>query len=336
MATLLRTPARSRRRRRYALVLVGTLVVAAIAAVVGLTTGSFQASLGQVASALTGEGDGRTSVVVVGLRVPRILAALAIGAALGMAGAVFQTLARNPLASPDIVGFSAGSATGALVGLTLLAPAASPAAGAWIGGLLTVVVVMAIARSVGVSRERTILAGIALSTLLSAVNDYLLTRAPLEIARNATQWLHGSLAATSLDDVALLLASIGILSLVLIVVYRDFRALELGDDTAVALGVRTGRVRLVLIVVAAILTGTATAVAGPIGFIALAAPQLARRAMGTSGIPLVGSAVTGAAVLLVADVTAQRALAPLQIPVGLLTAVVGGAYLFWIVSRRRR
>lgn len=335
-ATLLRTPARSRRRRRYALVLVGTLVVAAIAAVVGLTTGSFQASLGQVASALTGEGDGRTSVVVVGLRVPRILAALAIGAALGMAGAVFQTLARNPLASPDIVGFSAGSATGALVGLTLLAPAASPAAGAWIGGLLTVVVVMAIARSVGVSRERTILAGIALSTLLSAVNDYLLTRAPLEIARNATQWLHGSLAATSLDDVALLIASIGILSLVLIVVYRDFRALELGDDTAAALGVRTGRVRLVLIVVAAILTGTATAVAGPIGFIALAAPQLARRTMGTSGIPLVGSAVTGAAVLLVADVIAQRALAPLQIPVGLLTAVVGGAYLFWIVSRRRR
>ncbi len=240
-ATLLPTPARSRRRRRYALVLVGTLVVAAIAAVVGLTTGSFQASLGQVASALTGEGDGRTSVVVVGLRVPRVLAALAIGAALGVAGAVFQTLARNPLASPDIVGFSAGSATGALVGLTLLAPAASPAAGAWIGGLLTVVVVMAIARSVGVSRERTILAGIALSTLLSAVNDYLLTRAPLEIARNATQWLHGSLAATSLDDVALLLASIGILSLVLIVVYRDFRALELGDDTAVALGVRTGR-----------------------------------------------------------------------------------------------
>ncbi|WP_295842502.1 iron chelate uptake ABC transporter family permease subunit [uncultured Microbacterium sp.] len=335
-ATLLRTPARSRRRRRYALVLVGTLVAAAIAAVVGLTTGSFQASLGQVASALTGEGDGRTSVVVVGLRVPRVLAALAIGAALGMAGAVFQTLARNQLASPDIVGFSAGSATGALVGLTLLAPAASPAAGAWIGGLLTVVVVMAIARSVGVSRERTILAGIALSTLLSAVNDYLLTRAPLEIARNATQWLHGSLAATSLDDVALLVASIGILSLVLIVMYRDFRALELGDDTAVALGVRTGRVRLVLIVVAALLTGTATAVAGPIGFIALAAPQLARRTMGTSGIPLVGSAVTGAAVLLVADVIAQRALAPLQIPVGLLTAVVGGAYLFWIVSRRRR
>ncbi|MDR6691553.1 iron complex transport system permease protein [Microbacterium sp. 1154] len=336
LGTPLRTSARSRRRRRYALVLVTTLVVASIAAVVGLTTGSFHASLEQVASALTGESDGRTTVVVVGLRVPRVLAALAIGAALGLAGAVFQTLARNPLASPDIIGFSAGSATGALVGLTLLAPTASPAAGAWMGGLLTVVVVMAIARSVGVSRERTILAGIALSTLLSAVNDYLLTRAPLEIARNATQWLHGSLAATSFDDVGLLLVTIGILSLVLVIMYRDFRALELGDDTAVALGVRTGRVRLLLIVVAALLTGTATAVAGPIGFIALAAPQLARRTMGTSGIPLVGSAVTGAAVLLVADVIAQRALAPLQIPVGLLTAVVGGAYLFWIVSRRRR
>ncbi|WP_180993328.1 FecCD family ABC transporter permease [Microbacterium testaceum] len=336
LGTPLRTPARSRRRRRYALVLVATLVVAAVAAVVGLTTGSFHATLGQVASALTGEGDERSTVVVVGLRVPRVLAALAIGAALGLAGAVFQTLARNPLASPDIIGFSAGSATGALVGLTLLAPAASPAAGAWMGGLLTVVVVMAIARSVGISRERTVLAGIALSTLLSAVNDYLLTRAPLEIARNATQWLHGSLAATSFEDVALLFASIGILSLVLVAVHRDFRALELGDDTAVALGVRTGRIRVLLIVVAALLTGSATAVAGPIGFIALAAPQLARRTMGATGIPLVGSAVTGAAVLLVTDVIAQRALAPLQIPVGLVTAVVGGAYLFWIVSRRRR
>ncbi len=102
------------------------------------------------------------------------------------------------------------------------------------------------------------------------------------------------------------------------------------------MGVRTPRVRLVLLVVAALLTGTATAVSGPIGFIALAAPQLARRLFGTSGIPLLGSALTGATVLVIADVVAQRALAPLQIPVGLLTGVVGGAYLFWIVARSRR
>lgn len=325
-----------RRRRRYAVVTALTVVVAAVAAIVGVTTGSFHASLGDVASALTGGADGRTTVVVMGLRVPRVLAALAIGACLGLAGAVFQTLARNPLASPDIVGFTAGSATGALVGLVLIAPTASPAAGAWLGGLLTVVVVMLIARSVGVSRERTILAGIALSTLLAAVNDYLLTRAPVEIARNADQWLHGSLAATSADDVALLLGALGILSLTLTLVHRDFRALELGEDTARSLGVRTGRVRLLLVVVAALLTGTATAVSGPIGFVALAAPQLARRTLGTSGIPLLGSALTGAVVLVVADVVAQRALAPLQIPVGLLTGVLGGAYLFWIVARTRR
>ena len=327
---------RSSHRRRAALVTAVTLGIAAIAAVTGLTTGSFHASLGDVASALTGGADGRTTVVVVGMRMPRIIAALLIGAALGLAGAIFQTLARNPLASPDIVGFSAGSATGALIGLTLIAPPPSPAVGAWTGGLLTVVVVMAIARSVGISRERTILAGIALTTLLAAVNDYLLTRAPIDVARNATQWLHGSLAATSAQDVVLLLASLGVLGAVLIGVHRDYRALELDDDTARSLGVRTGRVRLVLVIVAALLTGTATSVAGPIGFIALAAPQLARRAVGTSGIPVVGSAVTGATVLLVADVIAQRALAPLQIPVGLLTAVVGGAYLFWIVTRSRR
>jgi len=329
-------PAAQVRRRRGVLVTAVTLTVALAAAVVGLTTGSFHTSLPEVVSALTGHADARTSVVVLGLRVPRVLAALLIGAALALAGAVFQTLARNPLASPDIVGFTAGSATGALIGLIVIAPTASPAAGAWTGGLLTVVVVMLIARSVGVSRERTILAGIALSMLLAAVNDYLLTRAPIDIARNADQWLHGSLAATSMDDVALLAGSIGILSLVLVLLHRDLRALELGDDTARALGVRTPRLRLALIVVAALLTGTATAVAGPIGFVALAAPQLARRMLGSAGIPLMGSALTGATVLVVADVIAQRALAPLQIPVGLLTGVVGGAYLFWVVARSRR
>lgn len=329
-------PAVQARRRRGVLVTAVTLAVALAAAVVGLTTGSFHTSLPEVVSALTGHADARTSVVVLGLRVPRVLAALLIGAALTLAGAVFQTLARNPLASPDIVGFTAGSATGALIGLIVIAPTASPAAGAWTGGLLTVVVVMLIARSVGVSRERTILAGIALSMLLAAVNDYLLTRAPIDIARNADQWLHGSLAATSKDDVGLLAGSIGILSLVLVLLHRDLRALELGDDTARALGVRTSRLRLALIVVAALLTGTATAVAGPIGFVALAAPQLARRMLGSAGIPLVGSALTGATVLVVADVIAQRALAPLQIPVGLLTGVVGGAYLFWVVARSRR
>ncbi|MEZ3155514.1 iron chelate uptake ABC transporter family permease subunit [Microbacterium sp. BWR-S6Y] len=329
-------PAVQARRRRGVLVTAVTLAVALAAAVVGLTTGSFHTSLPEVVSALTGHADARTSVVVLGLRVPRVLAALLIGAALALAGAVFQTLARNPLASPDIVGFTAGSATGALIGLIVIAPTASPAAGAWTGGLLTVVVVMLIARSVGVSRERTILAGIALSMLLAAVNDYLLTRAPIDVARNADQWLHGSLAATSMDDVALLAGSIGILSLVLVLLHRDLRALELGDDTARALGVRTPRLRLALIVVAALLTGTTTAVAGPIGFVALAAPQLARRMLGSAGIPLVGSALTGATVLVVADVIAQRALAPLQIPVGLLTGVVGGAYLFWVVARSRR
>ncbi|KTS91158.1 hypothetical protein NS183_05800 [Microbacterium testaceum] len=331
-------PSRTRlsRHRRTLAVAAILILVAVAAAGVGLTTGSFHASLGDVASALSGDADSRTTVVVMGMRMPRLIAALLIGAALGLAGAVFQTLARNPIASPDIVGFTAGSATGALIGLTLISPPPSPAIGAWTGGLLTVIVVMAIARSVGISRERTILAGIALTTLLAAVNDYLLTRAPLDVARNAMQWLHGSLAATSANDVVLLLASLGVLSAALVALRRDYRALELDDDTARSLGVRTGRARLALVVVAALLTGTATAVAGPIGFVALAAPQLARRAMGTSGIPLVGSALTGAAVLIVADVVAQRALAPLQIPVGLLTAAVGGAYLFWIVARSRR
>lgn len=327
---------RARARRRRLLVLLVTIVVAVGAGTVAIGTGSYATSPGDVLGALVGISSERTHLIVIDMRLPRIVAALLVGAALGIAGAVFQTLSRNPLGSPDIIGFSTGSATGALVCLVLVTPSLDPALGAWAGGIGALLVVLFISRSTGLARERTILAGIALAALLAAVNDYLLTRAPTEVARSATLWLYGSLTATDAGDVAFLAVAVSCLGAVVVLYRRDLRSLELGDDVARSLGMRVGRSQLVLLLVAAALTGTATAVAGPIGFVALAAPQIARRASGSAGIPVSASAAIGAVLLLLADVAAQRLLAPLQIPVGLVTGAIGGAYLFWLVARTRR
>ncbi|MWV60301.1 FecCD family ABC transporter permease [Rathayibacter sp. VKM Ac-2754] len=317
-------------------VLAVVVAVIALAAAAGIVGGSYETSLGDVRDALLGTASPRTSAIVVDLRLPRVIAGVLVGAALGLAGAVFQTLSRNPLGSPDIVGFSAGSASGALVCLVLLTPPANPALGAWAGGVGALLIVLFLTRGAGLASERTILAGIALAALLSAVNEYLLTRAPTEVARGATLWLFGSLSATSWADVALLASAGGLLAVLLASQRGALRVLELGDEVATGLGVPLRRTRLLLLLLAAGLTGTATAVSGPIGFVALAAPQLARRATRSAGIPLAASMAIGAALLLASDVLAQRLLAPLQLPVGLVTGAVGGAYLFWLVARGRR
>lgn len=326
----------TRRSSRHSLVVTTVVIVMAAAAIAGVVGGSYATSPAEVVDAVLGTASARTSVIVVELRLPRVLAGIVVGAALGLAGAVFQTLSRNPLGSPDIVGFSAGSASGALVCLVLLTPAADPALGAWAGGVGAVLIVLFLTRGGGLASERTILAGIALAALLAAANEYLLTRAPTEVARAATLWLFGSLSATGWDDVAFATIAVAALGVLLFSQRRALRILELGDEVAVSLGVPLGRTRLVLLLLAAGLTGTATAISGPIGFVALAAPQLARRATGSAGIPLGTSMLVGAALLLVSDVLAQRLLAPLQLPVGLVTGAVGGAYLFWLVARGRR
>lgn len=330
------TATAARRSTRHARVIAVVVAITVAAAMAGVVGGSYGTSPAEVVDALLGTASTRTTAIVVDLRLPRVLAGILVGAALGLAGAVFQTLSRNPLGSPDIVGFSAGSASGALVCLVLLTPPADPALGAWAGGVGAVLVVLFLTRGGGLASERTILAGIALAALLSAANEYLLTRAPTEVARAATLWLFGSLSATGWDDVVLAAVAGASLALLLFSQRRALRILELGDEVAVSLGVPLKRTRLVLLLLAAGLTGTATAISGPIGFVALAAPQLARRATGSAGIPLGASAAVGAALLLVSDLLAQRLLAPLQLPVGLVTGAVGGAYLFWLVARGRR
>ena len=323
---------------RRAILTVALLLLAILAlGMVTLTTGQYELSLSEIWTLLTAPDDPVGGMILLGLRLPRLLAAILVGAALGAAGAIFQSIARNPLASPDIVGFTTGSASGALV-IILIAgqTGASVAIGALLGGFVTALLVYIIALERGIVGQRLIVVGIAIAAMLGAANDFLITRAELERAQAAKTWLFGSLHATGWETTTLLAAGCILILPASIALSGKLRILEMGDDLASALGLSLGRAKLVLLALAVGLTAIAIAAAGPIGFVALAAPQLARRLTRTPGMGILSSAVMGSLLVVAADFLAQRLLAPLQIPVGLLTGAMGGIYLVWLLAREWR
>ncbi|MGB3763996.1 MAG: iron chelate uptake ABC transporter family permease subunit [Ornithinimicrobium sp.] len=302
-----------------------------------LTLGAAAIPTGDVLAALIGRGDPGTIRVVTEWRLPRITLGLLAGACLALSGAIFQSMTRNPLGSPDILGFSTGAYTGALiVSLVLGAGAVSVTAGAFIGGLLTALAVYVLAFSRGVQGFRLIVVGIAVSAVLSALNSYLLVSARLEEAVTASVWGAGSLNGARWGQVEPVAWSLLVLVPVLLLLTRQLQLLELGDDHARALGLSPERTRILLLGVGVGLVSVTTAVAGPITFVALAAPQIAKRVVRASGPCLAASAVVGAALLLVSDVLAQQLIAPTQFPVGVVTACLGGAYLVWLMCRPQR
>lgn len=302
-----------------------------------LTLGDYPLTLAQVWAAIIGDPDaGFARTVVAEWRAPRAVAAVVFGAALGVSGAAFQSLIRNPLASPDIIGFSAGSYSGALVVIILIHGSyLQLAAGALVGGIATAIVVYLLAWRGGVQGFRLIIVGIAISAMLTSLNTWLMLGAKLKVAMSAAAWGAGSLTGTSWGQA--LIGSVVILLLfgVLAVFSPALKQLELGDDAARATGARVERVRVVVLVVGVALTATVTAAAGPIVFVALAAPQIARRLARSPGVTLAPAAFTGAFLLAAADVTAQNLL-PVELPVGVVTVVAGGGYLVWLLIREVR
>ncbi|MGY0233770.1 FecCD family ABC transporter permease [Longispora urticae] len=312
---------------------LGSVTVAV--AVLALTTGDYPLTVPEVVSVLVGRGDTVTDLVVGTLRLPRVLAGLLVGAALGVSGALFQSLTRNPLGSPDIVGFTTGSATGALVVILLLGGDPSAVAvGAVLGGLATAVVVYLLAVRGGMQGTRLILMGIGVSAMLLSVNAYLITRASWQDALAAQSWLIGSLNGRQWDEVVPLAAAVAVLLPVALYQGRRLALLEMGDDAAHALGVPVRRTRLALVAVGVALAAVATAAAGPIGFVALAAPQIARRLTRSTGTALFAAGLTGALLLAGCDLATQR-LAP-TLPVGIATGAVGGCYLAWLLAHSWR
>ncbi len=320
-------------------IVVGLILLALtlVVAVWSTMVGDFPLSVRQVLRAVFGDGGKDAEFIVQTLRLPRALTGMMVGAALGMSGAVFQSIARNPLGSPDIIGFESGAAVGAVVLITLFdATSTQVAMGAVAGGLLTALLVYALAYRRGLAASRLVLVGIGIGFTASAATDYLITRAQIYDVQRAAVWLTGSLNGRSWDHVRTIGLALLVLSPVIVVAQRSLDRLELGDDTAAALGVRVGRTKLLLIILAVGLSALAVAAAGPIVFVAFVAAPIARRLTSTPGACVIPAALVGALVTTCADLAARRVLAPTELPVGIATAVIGAPYLLWLLGRRAR
>ncbi|MFC5672541.1 FecCD family ABC transporter permease [Streptomyces incanus] len=313
------------------------LLVALTASVVLIGTGDFPIPAADVIRTLLGEGDPGQEFIVTELRLPRVLVGLLVGTSLGLSGALFQSISRNPLGSPDVLGLGQGATAGALVMIVLFSGTAGQVAlGALAGGLVTGFAIYALAWKRGVHGYRLVLVGIGVSAIVTAVNGYLLTKSDIVDAARAIVWMTGSLDGRDWDQVWPLLALCAILVPLVLANSRGLRMMEMGDDVSYALGVRVERVRMLLMLSAVLLTASATAASGPVGFVALTAPQLARRLTRSPGPNLVASMCMGAALLVTADWISQRAFGAEQLPVGVVTGVLGGVYLLWLLVTERK
>lgn len=322
---------------RTVTVCTALLLVTAAIAVVAVGTGDYYVPPDQVLAAVFGDAPRITEIIVMEWRFPRVVLAFLFGAALGVSGAIFQSLTRNPLGSPDIIGFATGSYTGALVViLTLGGGYYRTGAGALVGGLATAAAVYLLAYKRGVQGFRLIIVGIGVSAMLASINTWLVVQADLTSAIAAAVWGAGSLNGLGWAQVWPALVVSAVIAVCLAVLSRRLPMLEMGDDAARALGVRAEPTRLMLVFLGVASIALVTAAAGPISFVALAAPQLARRLTGTSGVAMVPAACMGALLLVVSDVVAQRMFAPTQLPVGVVTVCVGGAYFVWLLAREGR
>ena len=318
---------------------VGLLLLIATIALAGLLmrTGTMALSISEIWESLISPGSHpATDRIIIRIRLPRLLTAVLVGGSLGVSGAIFQSLSRNPLGSPDIIGFTTGAATGAIVQIILFnAGPLQTSLAAVVFGMVTAGLVFVLARKAGTTGSyRLILAGIGLGAVLSGVNTVLLVMGDLDQAASAQLWLAGSLTGRSWSHV--LPALIGFAVLLPVAAWHapQLNVLEMGDDTARQLGISLERLRFLTVLVAVALSAIATAAAGPIAFVALAAPQLARRLTGAPTVPIAIAALTGMVLLLAADCVTQHMPFQLNMPIGLTTGLFGGIYLLWMVAKR--
>ena len=319
-----------RRRAAGVGLLLATLI--AVAVTVSLGVGSTFIAPGDVVRALAGQGP--FTVVVQDLRLPRIVVALSIGALLGLSGALLQAVSRNPLASPDVVGVSQGAGLAATIVMSAGLGTAWLGPAALLGGLAAAAAVFAVSWRYGLAAHRFVLSGIAVALVMKSLTEVFIVAAEPADGQRARVWLAGSVAGTGYAEARILLIPLLVLLPVLLWAGRAMDSTALDDEIAVGLGVRVARRRLSLGVVAVLLAALATSQAGAVDFVALAAAQLARRLVRAERPPLACSALTGALLTVVADLVARTAFAPVQLPVGVLTAVLGGPYLLWLLVRR--
>ncbi|MGX0876908.1 iron complex transport system permease protein [Roseovarius sp. MBR-154] len=304
-----------------------------------LMIGPYGLSPGEVLTALMGRGEAQAQIVVWNIRLPRIGAALLVGAALAAAGASYQALFRNPLVSPDILGVSAGAGLGAVAGIFLSLPVAAIQGAAFAGGMAAVGVVTLVAGLVR-NTDRTltlVLIGVVVGALAGAATSLLKVLAdPYDQLPAITFWLLGSLASVTSADILPALPAVALGLVPLVLLRWRINVLSLGDEEARALGVEAGRTRFLVIAAATLITASVTALAGVVGWVGLVIPHIARMLVGPGfGRLLPTSVLIGAGYLLVVD-TAARSIAAIEVPLGILTAVIGAPFFVWLLARGRR
>ncbi|MCB7137470.1 FecCD family ABC transporter permease [Cellulosimicrobium marinum] len=323
----------SRRRAAVVAALAVALVVAAGAA---LVVGTPSHPLPDVLRVLAGQDVPGASYTVGQVRLPRTVTAVLAGAAFGVSGVIFQTMLRNALASPDIIGITAGASAAAVTGITVLGLSGlALSAFATVSGLVVAGLIAAVAGTGRTAGTRLILIGIGIAAMCDAWVSYQLLRADQWEVQGAMRWLTGSLSTAFWPGVPPLALTVAVVLPALAVVSRRLRVLPLGDDAATQLGVPVAPTRLLLVLGAVALAAVATATTGPIAFVAFLAGPIAHRLVPGGGTLLAPSALVGALLVVLADAVGQHAFST-TFPVGVVTAAIGAPYLIVLLVRSNR
>lgn len=324
-------------------VLAGGLVAAVV---LGVALGAVRVApselLGALRRALSGQQSGMIDTLVLQVRLPRVVVAALVGAALAGAGTIFQALFRNPLADPYILGISSGAGLGAVVALTLTAQATALRYGvvplaAFVGAVLTMALVTRLASWRGrLDAASLLLAGVAVSYTLAALTSFVMVFAREQMA-TVVFWMMGGLSGASWPYVAMIAPMFLVGAIASLAFTRELNLMLLGDERAGHLGVDVRRFKLIALAVASLLTAAAVAVAGLIGFVGLMVPHMVRLTLGPDHRALLPASFLGGAIVLVlADLIARTVLAPVEIPVGIVTALIGGPFFLWLLVRGER
>jgi iron complex transport system permease protein len=321
-------------RRRVVIVILAVLVAGGFLA--SLLFGQTAYSVSEVTRVIFGEDVPGASFTVGTLRLPRASLAVVAGLSFGLAGVTFQTMLRNPLASPDIIGISSGAGAAAVFAIVTLSLGPSMVSiFAIVAALAVAIAVYLLAFKDGVLGTRLILIGIGMAAMLESLTAYLLSTAGQWDLQQATRWLMGSINGTTWDRMLPALVAFIVLAPVVLGQSKNLTAMQLGDDAAAALGVRIERTRLVTIVAAVGLIAFATAAAGPIAFVAFLSGPIAARIVGPNGSLFVPAALVGAVLVLASDFVGQFALGT-RYPVGVITGLLGAPYLVYLIVRTNR
>ncbi|MFF8549031.1 Fe(3+)-hydroxamate ABC transporter permease FhuB [Streptomyces albidoflavus] len=321
--------------RRPALAALGLAALGLLAVVISAYAGQSDLGVSRTFQAVLGQGDRFDVLLVQKFRLGRITAGLVAGAALGLAGCLTQTLARNRLATPELLGVNDGATAAVLFSVTV---SATGTFGAWwagpLGALVAVLLVTAVSGGLGQRGYRVLVVGLAMSALASAVTQVIISRRSLNSASSLYVWTSGSLNGRSYSVALPVLAGLCVLVPLALVAARHLAVLRFDDSTASSLGAGPGRVRVLCMLLAVALAGLAVGICGPVGFVALASPVIASRLAGPLRVPLIGSMLTGAVLVVVADTLGRIVFPGTELPVGVVTTVLGGPFLLWVLLGR--